>query len=354
MTRVCFFGAYDPDYPRNRILRRGLAAAGVEVLEARVRERRAFRRYPALAAAFGRSALAADVLLVPEFRHKDVPLARALAGRRRLVFDPLVSRVDTLVEDWGLHARGSAQARWNALIDRSSLGLADLVLCDTWAHGRLYQTLGVAPRRLVRVLVGAEEGFFAVTARAPADEVRVLYLGGFLPLHGVRHVLEAVSRLEADRGLPRFRVVLAGRGIERDAARARAAELGLKAVEFPGEVAYAEAPAWMAASDVVLGAFGAGAKAGRVIPHKVYQGLAAGRAVLTGDGDGVREVFTGGEHLELVPRGDAAALAATLGALIADRSRRERLSCAGRARAREVATPERIGAGLARALAEGR
>src|SRR5262249_55156969 len=159
------FGAYDPGYPRNRILRAGLALAGVEVREARVRETRAFRRWPALVSRFARER-AADVILVPEFRHKDVPLARALAGRRMLIFDPLVSRVDTLVEDWGLHARGSPQARWNGWIDRVSLTQPDRVLCDTWAHGRLYESLGVKRERLRRVLVGAEDAFFQVPERS--------------------------------------------------------------------------------------------------------------------------------------------------------------------------------------------
>ena len=52
MRRVCFFGAYDPEYPRNRILRAGLERSGVEVREVRVKERRAWLRYPSLAAAF--------------------------------------------------------------------------------------------------------------------------------------------------------------------------------------------------------------------------------------------------------------------------------------------------------------
>src|SRR6185503_157729 len=101
-------------------------------------------------------------VLVPEFRHKDMPLARALSGRRRLVFDPLVSRHDTLVHDWGLHRPDSAQARWNAWLDRWTLGLADVVLCDTWAHGALFESLGVSRERLRRVPVGAEPEFFAV------------------------------------------------------------------------------------------------------------------------------------------------------------------------------------------------
>ncbi len=350
--KVCFFGAWDPAYPRNRILREGLRQAGVELLEARVRERRAFRRYPALLAAFARGARSADVLLVPEFRHKDVPLARALAGRRPLVFDPLVSRHDTLVADWGLHAEGSPQARWNRRLDRWSLGLADLVLCDTWAHGALFESLGVPRARLRRVPVGAEDAFFAAGPPPAAGPVRVVYVGGFLPLHGIRTVLEAVARVEAAAaGLPGFQVELAGTGIEHAAARELAERLGLRRVSFTGAVPYAEAPRVLAAAHVVLGAFGTGAKAGRVMPHKVWQGLAAGRAVLTGDGEGLRELCVPGEHVAAVPRGDAAALADARVRLIADPGGREALGRRGRELALATGTAEAIGRTLLAALA---
>ncbi len=350
--RICFFGAYDRHYPRNRILREGLRRAGVEVAEARVREKRAFRRYPALVASFMRNARDADVLLVPEFRHKDMPLARVLAGRRRLVFDPLVSRHDTLVSDWGLHAAGSGQARWNRLLDRWSLSLGDRVLCDTWAHGALYESLGVPRERLRRVLVGAADGFFGVGPAPAAGPLRIVYVGGFLPLHGTPVVVEAVARLEAGAGaLPDFVVELVGRGIEWEAARELATRRGVRRLAFTGGVPYAEAPRVLADAHVVLGAFGTGAKAGRVIPHKVYQGLAAGRAVVTGDGEGLREVFEPGVHLQAVPRGDPAALAGALARLLTHPDEREALARAGRARALEVASPERVGESLREALA---
>ena len=350
--RVCFFGAYDPAYPRNRILREGLTRAGHEVIEVRVRETRAFRRFPALATEFAKHGVHADVLLVPEFRHKDVPLARTLAGRRPLVFDPLVSRVDTLVEDWGLHAPGSGQARWNGWIDRVSLRWSDRVLCDTWAHGRLFASLGVPAARLRRVPVGAEDAFFRIPPRSAEGEVRIVYLGGFLPLHGVLGLIESLAMLE--RSGARFRAVLGGRGIEWEACRRQVEVLGLTRVELPGAIPYAEAPEFLGDSDVVLGAFGAGGKAGRVVPHKVWQGLAAGRAVVTGEGEGVREWFTPGIHLETATRGEPEALAAVLERMIADAGRRAALAAAGRARALEVGTPDRVAAELVPVLAEAR
>jgi glycosyltransferase involved in cell wall biosynthesis len=302
-----------------------------------------------LAASCG-GAWSADILLVPEFRHKDVPLARLVAGRRRLVFDPLVSRHETVVGDWGLHAPGSAQARWNRWLDRWSLSLADVVLCDTWAHGALYESLGVPRARLRRVLVGAEDRFFQVGPPPGSGRVRVVYLGGFLPLHGTRVVVEAVGRLERRQDLPAFEVEMAGTGIEYEAARADAARLGLESISFTGRVPYVEAARVLAGAHVVLGAFGVGAKAGRVVPHKVYQGLAAGRAVLTGDGEGLREVCEPGVHLAAVPRGDSVALADALHRLIASAEERGALARAGRGRALEVASPDRVVESLLSAL----
>ena len=354
MNRVCFFGAYDPGYPRNRILRQGLARCGYQVLEARASEHRAFRRYPALLTAFARAARTAEVLLVPEFRHKDMSLARLLAGHRTLVFDPLVSRHDTLVHDWGLHAEGSAQARWNRAIDAWALSSADLVLCDTWADGELFERLGTPRSRLRRVLVGAEDRFFAVGPVPSQGPVRILYVGGFLPLHGMLTVIEALARLErqADR-LPEHRVTLVGTGIEFESARQRARSHGLDRVEFLGPRAYGESHRFLAEAHIVLGAFGTSEKAGRVIPHKVYQGLAAGRHVLTGDGPGIREVFEPGIHLTLVPRGDPESLALALADAIRSPERCAALGARGRERVLEVGTPERVGHSLAGAL-EGR
>jgi glycosyltransferase involved in cell wall biosynthesis len=351
VTTVCCFGAWDPGYPRNRILRAGLVHAGYTVVEARVRDARAWRRWPVLASAWSRVAQRTDLVLVPEFRHKDVPLAARLRGRRPLVFDPLVSRWDTLVEDWRLHAPGSAQARWNRAIDQWTFRAADVLLCDTWAHGELFVELGADRARLRRVLVGAEPEFFEVPPPPVEGPVRISYIGGFLPLHGVPTLLEAALLLEA-RGasLPPFVLQLVGDGIEYERAREFAARARLQRVEFTGRLDYADAPRVLAQSHVALGAFGSGEKPGRVIPHKLWQGLAAARPVVTGDGAGPREVFEDGVHLSLVPRADPVALAEALARLVGSRELRERLGAAGQARARETGTPEAIGRQLVEAL----
>ncbi len=342
-VRIGFFGAWDAGYPRNRILRAGLVAAGAEVVDLRVRERRVVFRYPRLVVEYAR-APRLDALFVPAFRHKDMPLARWLAGRVPVVFDPLVSRWDTLVEDWAIHATDSLQAKWNRSIDRWALRGAQAVLCDTWAHGRLFAELGARPESLHRIPVGAEQRFFDLADPDDSAIVEVLYVGGFLPLHGVPTLIDALAELQReDSGIPEYRVRLVGRGIQVDVARQQAERRALRHVVFEGPRPYAELPAVMASAHIVLGAFGASAKAGRVVPHKVWQGLAAGRAVLSGDGDGVREWFRDGVELLSVPRDDSHALAAALGRLIRDAGLRRELGNAGRARAREIGTPAQLG-----------
>src|SRR5262249_35854182 len=151
---------------------------------------------------------------------------------RPLVFDPLVSRWDTLVEDWRLHAPGSAQARWNRALDRWTFRAVDRLLCDTWAHGELFVELGAERSRLAGVLLGAEAVFHRVPPPPTAGPVRITYIGGFLPLHGVPVLLEAIARLEARAAsLPAFVVQLVGDGIEFERARAFAGRARLARVE---------------------------------------------------------------------------------------------------------------------------
>ncbi len=86
----------------------------------------------------------------------------------------------------------------------------------------------------------------------------------------------------------------------------------------------------LAVADVVLGVFGASEKTGRVVPCKVYDALAAGRCVVTGDGAAPRELLQDGEEVLLVRRNDPGARGAALRRLAGDEALREKLATAAR------------------------
>ena len=118
---------------------------------------------------------------------------------------------------------------------------------------------------------------------------------------------------------------------------------GLRSLRRVPRVRYAEALEWIVRSDVALGIFGSGPKAGRVIPHKVYQALAVGVPVVSRRSRALAELFREGKDLLAIPAADPKALADALVSLAGDPERRAVLGSSGRNAVMEQASPARIG-----------
>jgi glycosyltransferase involved in cell wall biosynthesis len=276
--------------------------------------------------------------------HLDVLLARRLCHPRvGLVFAPLVSLSETLVEDRRVFRGGGLVGQGLAAMDRATLRAADLVLADTGAHASYLVELG-APRERVEVWhLGVEPEF--IPARPPTTRARrVLFYGRYLPLHGVDTIVEAAKRLGE-----RAEVVLIGNGPERPRIQAWAQAVGAR-LTWRDEVPLAALPEALAEAAVVLGIFGAGRKASIVVPNKVYQAAAVGRPLVTRDGPALREVLRPGEHCLTCPPADPAALAASVMRLLDDPGLASRLGCAARAHVLERFATERQAARLAELL----
>jgi glycosyltransferase involved in cell wall biosynthesis len=82
----------------------------------------------------------------------------------------------------------------------------------------------------------------------------------------------------------------------------------------------------------------------------VYDGLAAGRAVVTGDSPAARELLVDGRHALLVDRADPRALARALRRLRDEEGLGDRLRVGARRAARESFSAQAIGLRLAAAL----
>ncbi len=304
---MCRFGRYDPDYARNRIVDKCLGRLGAEIVPLWDSAPFAVRAPRLLARALVRRF---DLVIVGFRAHADVLLASLVARLRRvpLVFDPLISRYDEKVVDRQLVRPGSPLARWYFFSDRLGCRLADLVLLDTEAHIAYFAgTFGVPRSRFRRLWLGADDELIRPQRRTGDDVFTVFFYGRFSPIHGVEHIVRAARELER-RGEP-TRFVLVGRGQTYRATRGLAEDLGVRTVAFVDPMPYPELAARLANADVSLGIFGTTGKAARVIPNKVFDGLAAARAVVTADTPAVREALVPGEHAWLVPAGDGDALA---------------------------------------------
>ena len=322
-----------------------LRGAGVEVIErhAEVWERRRHKWSLGLAAAlriglaetrllFGGRGERFDAVIVGYPGHFDVPAAKRIARGRPVIFNPLVSLHDTLVEDRRRFAATSPAAGVLRQVDRLALRRADLVVADTAQNARHLAELGeLGPERLAVCFVGAEERLFR-PGWQPAQDFHALFVGKLIPLHGVETIL-AAARLVPE--LP-FRVV--GSGQLDELMRERPPN-----VEWVEWVEYEQLPEEIQRAGCALGVFGTSAKAGRVIPNKAFQALACGAPLVTADTPAARELLVDGESALLVPAGDPEALAAAVRRLADDGALARRIGDGGLAAYREHASEAVLG-----------
>ncbi|HEX4721501.1 MAG TPA: glycosyltransferase [Pseudonocardiaceae bacterium] len=349
--RVLVFGTYDTSmHPRVATIAEGLRGAGLDVVECNVplglatSDRvaalarpsripallwRIASRWAALARLARKLPQRPDLVLVGYMGHFDVHLARLLFRGTPIVLDHLVGASDT-ARDRRLD--GGLRARLTRLIDSAALRAADVIVVDTDEH------LAALPanRRgnAVVVPVGAPRGWF-VSESAPTrttGPLRVVFFGLYTPLQGAPVIGAALA------GLSDVTVTMVGHG--QDEAATRSAAAGNSAVTWLDWVPATDLPALVASHDVCLGIFGTGPKALRVVPNKVFQGAAAGCAVITSDTAPQRRAL--GDHALLVPPGDSVALADALRRLIDDRAELARLRHAAHQLAVDRFSPDHI------------
>lgn len=264
----------------------------------------------------------------------DAPVAAVLARLRRtpLVVDQMIALSDAAA-DRG--AKG-APVRVMAALDRLAVRSGRLVIADTEANAEwLRRRFGLARERVAAVPVGADPVVFA-PGPPPPGPVRALLVGKLAPLHGADVVLAAARTAD----LPELRIIGDGQlGPWLREELRRDPPAGVSHVPW---VPFASLGDEVRAASICLGIFGPSERVGRVVPNKVWQAMAAGRAIITADGPAPREVLTDGRDALLVPRADPDALAAALRRLAGDAGLRARLGAAARERYLELGSPAAV------------
>ncbi|MYW00054.1 glycosyltransferase [Streptomyces sp. SID3343] len=358
------FGTYDTTvHPRVGILVEGLRRHGIEVVTCNVplghmdagpmvpppsahpgipRQRLRHARCLAELVAKARRAPRPDVVIVGYQGRLDIRVARRLFPDTPLVLDHLES-VDDVADRLGRAAQ--VDLRKVDRVEQAAITTARLVLVDTEEHRRV-----LAPRdreRAVVVPIGAAPVWFdagrAVGGpQAPGEpgfrrgeDLRVISFGMYSPVQGAPVIGAALRQLE---GYP-ITVTMIGRGLQAQRTRDL---LGSDAprVNWRTWVPEAELPGLVAEHDVCLGVFGTGAKALRLVPNKVFQGAAAGCAVLTSDTAPQRRLL--GAAGLFVPAGDADALADVVRRLAQHPAEVARLRAAAVELARERFVPQAV------------
>lgn len=335
--KICFFGIYDPSYSRHSVLLRGLRQNGVEVVECR-EDWRDKKRYLKLLRQLRTLDNSYDFIYAAYPSSLPAIIAR-LFSKRPVIIDAFYSNFDSVVNDRKKYSRYGLRSLKLLIFDWLGVIVSDLVIADTEAHKRYWQSwLGMKNKKIGVVYIGADDEAFRPSKPVVKDYISVLFHGTFIPLQGVDKIVKAARICSEDASI-KFRFIGSGRTLP--VAVSLAEKYDLKNLEFTGTKKLSELNSYLTEADIVLGIFGDTAKAGRVVPNKVFEGLQASRSVITMDSPAIREIFTDRELL--IVHNDPESIAKGIQSLAGNRELRDRLAMNGYESMKSRFSPKSIG-----------
>jgi glycosyltransferase involved in cell wall biosynthesis len=224
------------------------------------------------------------------------------------------------------------------LLERLELRMyrdATAIVCLTEAFIRTLQARGIEAEKLHWIPNGIEPSFWQAADRDAAraelgvrdDDVLASYVGTIGMAHDLGTLIAAAGLLRLRA--PDVRILVVGDGAELSALRDLASRQGLGNIMFTGLVPRGKVPGLLAASDMALVTLKPSDVFKTVLPSKMFEAMAAARPiVLAVEGEAQKVLEQAGAGVAVQP-GDAAAMAAAIACLAADRAERARMGQAG-------------------------
>lgn len=277
-----------------------------------------------------------DVMLIGYPGVFDTFLGRLLSWKRQapLVLDHYMS-LYLIAEERGLTKRSRFSGLFIRFLEGLGLRIPNLILSDTEDYIDYHcHTYKLQRKRFALVPAGADDTVFypRENLKPPSDKFRLIYHGTFIRNHGTPAMIKALS-LMVNQDNVIFDMF--GDGPEKSEAEILARDLKLSNIRFHGWVSSERVAQEIAKSHLCFGAFGETKQSMITIQNKIWESMAVGRPVISGDGPAVRRILNHREDIFLVDRLDPSSIAAGIDELKSDSSLREGIAGAGYRRARE-------------------
>lgn len=301
---VLYFGTYEESYCRNQILIKSLKKMGHIVKECHVPlwqdktdKLRTFDNIhnkvifileivKAYIRLFWKYLFAGhyDTIFIGYMGHLDILFAKLFMlitlRKRKIIFDAFISLYDSIVSDRKIIAENSYISKLAFWLDKTACNCADIIILDTNAHIDFFNKMfRISKDKMIRIFASADEDiFYTRKIDKKNNEFKVLFVGKYTPLHGIEYIVEAATILKKNQDI---HFTFIGKGQLYPKIRAIAKDRHLDNINFIDWVEYERLPYYIEMADVCLGIFSASEKASRVIPNKVFQSMAMGKALIT-------------------------------------------------------------------------
>jgi glycosyltransferase involved in cell wall biosynthesis len=346
---ICFFGTYDRTYTSNIMMKKAMELNGMRVVEVNAHipvtrldspkdmtwkhlVRRIFQKYQIFPTTIKhwKDIKESDVIYVGYPGHFDVFFAFIIAklANKKLIFNPLLIIYTGFSEEQGILNKHSLMGLGMKLAEGLVYKLCDRVFADTpLQESYLKKVFGVPAHKLRVLAIGADDAYYAYTPYTnKSKKLNIVYYGLYSPIHGLEYLIEAAHLLKNEKDIT-FTMVGNGNTFQKNYDLAK--KLQLKNMIFYNNTPLSEHPAIIQKGDIFLGFLTNHPTVERVIPNKVYQGLALGKVVLTTDAPVTRSVFKDQENMFLVKPEDANALASAILELKNNPTKRSKIAQAG-------------------------
>ncbi len=327
--KVCFFGTYDRTYSSNRLILQGLRENNVPVVEINAHTkvtlldsasdmtwyhiiRRVFKKFKIFAETFKniKGVRECDVIYVGYPGHADIFFAFVIAKLfgKKLVFNPLLTVYVGFTEERIVLGKRSLLGLAIKIGEGLAYKICDLIFADTpYQKVLLIKVFGLSESKIKVLPIGADnKGYEYSENKNKGNRVNVVYYGLYSPIHGVEHLISAAQILKDDKDVE-FNLV--GWGSEYQKNYDRAKELKLKNVIFHPDILEGQHLELLQKADIFIGFLQKHPSVDRIIPNKVYQGLALGRTVLTADAPVTRSVFENKKDMYFIEAANPRAIA---------------------------------------------
>lgn len=307
---VCYFGSYNPSYPRAKVFINGLTKNGVKVIECRSDIKNRIFRIVDLAVKYLSIFKKIDIILVCEAGQSYVLLAKVLSliTHKPLAFDAFLSYFHAKTAEGDTNPK-SILGFYYYILDKTSCLLADVIFLDTQEHVNFFvHTFSIKKEKFRSVLVGSDDSIFYPRENSSKNDkvFKIFNVSSFYPLHGVEYIIKAAKILEDDKEIE---FLIYGNGHDFKKAEKLISDMNLENTKLLGKIDIRKLPEIMAGCDLCLGNFGGTIHSDMVISTKVFDALAMGKPVITAENPSVRNIFSDGVNVLFCKSHDPQSLA---------------------------------------------
>ncbi|MFX1594264.1 MAG: glycosyltransferase [Promethearchaeota archaeon] len=211
------------------------------------------------------------------------------------------------------------------IFDKVELTLADAIVFLTNAQLNHFQKrFNIHKKKCFSLYLGTNESIFYPRKKKKSMESPIIvgYWGSYIPLHGVKYIIEAARLLKNDKNI---KFLMLGKGPTFNYAVNQKERYSLENIDILGFLPFNEFIENISKIDISLGIFGNSEKANWCITNKVYEAIAMGFPVITRISSATRELFENKENVILCKPADPKSLSQAIIKLASNKNLREKV-----------------------------